>query len=160
MKTTGKDSGTLALSTAVLLGTTLAGYEGAVLLLRAHSEINAIWPNVTADQLICGLAYGDATIAQIAAVFTSATANPENAQDYRESQTSTRAVIDFVALQPARENGDTMSQSIEWRLPKGGLPAGKGNGFQTFLFNPSATANLVNGPTIIESFKAILGPLK
>ncbi len=159
IKTTTKNTGTLVAETALLLGTTMANYEAAILLTSAMTAINSIWPNIAADQLIVGLAYGDVTIAKIAAVFTSATANPENTQDYREGQTATRGVIDFRTLRRPDDPAITMTQDIEWRLPKGGLPANKGSGFQTFVYNPSGTAALADGPTLLATDKFIFARL-
>ncbi len=159
IKSTVKDTDTLTTDTAVIVDSTMQDFEAAILLLKAKSELNIDWPNVTTDLVIYGLAYGDATIAQIASVFSSAVANPENAQSYRESQTATRAVIDYVALMPPETAGQVTAQSVLWDLPKGGLPAGKGSGFVTFVYNPSLTAAFTNGPIVTSSNKWIFGRL-
>ncbi len=158
-KTTQKDTATLVAETALLVDTTLADFDAAMLLLSCKVEMLADWANVTTDHVLFGLAYGDATIAQIAAAFTTAIANPENAQAYRENQTATRAVVDFVALDPPDTAGNVKGQSIEFRIPKGGLPANKGSGFQTFVFNPSNTAAYTNGPLLLPTTKWIFARL-
>jgi len=149
IKTVQADTGTLASETAVVFDATMADFTEAILLTKCKSEIIGEWPDVANDRLLLVLGYGDASIAKIAAAFTTSTTNPGNAQDYREGQTSVRAIIDFVALKPTINTGGLMrGQSIEWDLPKGGLPAVQGSGFTLFLFNPDTLAALTDGPTL------------
>ncbi len=142
------DTTVLASLAAISWDTTMKDYKEAILLTKVITELVGDWPNITNDRLIAGLAYGDTSDTQIAAAINSQIVNTEDAQNYRENQTSVRGIIDIRALVPPRVNGDTAAQSIEWRLPKGGLPSAKGNGFKTFVFNPNGAAALSNGPTL------------
>ncbi len=150
INTAEKDLLTLAAETAIDFDTTMVDYTEAILLLKCKTELSGEWPDVANDRVILALCYGDASIAKIAAAFSSSTTNPENAQDYREGQVSVRAIIDFVALKTTVNSGGQMrSQSIIWDLPKGGLPAVKGSGFKLVFYNPEVSTSLVNGPTIV-----------
>ncbi len=158
IKLTEVDSGTLAGLTALNWDTTMADFKEAILLKQVFTEITGDWPNITADQLLAVLAYGDATIAQIASALTTQVTDTENVQAYREGQTAVRAIIDIRALAPPRSNGDTAAQTIEWRLPKKGLPASRGSGFKTVLFNHN-NISLANGPILIGTTKWLFARL-
>ncbi len=153
IKTACLDTTTLASQTSTILDDTMKDFKEAILLTKMKTEINGDWPNISADSVIIGLAYGDATNTQIAAVMSTAVVNVEDGQAYREGQVATRAVIDFVALKPPHTAGDTMAQSIKWDLPKGGLPAAKGSGFRLFLYNVSDINPFTNGPKICATTK-------
>jgi len=157
-KVTSKDTQTLAISTALLLSTTIANFKAAILLTYVRLAAIIQWPDV-GDKLIIGLAYGDATIAQIAAALVNATVDTEKTQDYRENQVSQRAIIDIWAPPPPAAAG--LSTTINWkpRLPAKGLPANASSGFQFFAFNISATANFTDGPTLLMIEKWIFARL-
>ncbi len=158
-KLTVKDTGTLAINTAVELSTTMSQFDAPILLTYARIAGVINWPNVV-DILLIGLAYGDATIAQIASAILDAVTTITDTQRYRENQTSQRAIIDCFCPPPA--DIAATSTAFNWtpRLPKGGLPAGKGSGFKYFAFNMSATANFSNGPTIFVLPKWIFAVMK
>jgi len=158
IKQTQIDCDTLAALTALLWDTTMVDFKEAILLKQVITEVNSDWANVTADSVLAGLAYGDATIAQIAAAITAQVTDTENNQAYREGQTAVRAIIDLRALTPAHTGGETQAQTIEWRLPKKGLPASRGSGFQTFVFNPTSTAH-ANGPVLRGATKWLFARL-
>ncbi len=146
IKTVGTDTVTLAADTAKIMDSSLANFKEATLLTKLKTEITGDWPNMTADRLLAVLAYGDATIAQIAEAFTGQGADFEDGTTWRIDQAKARVIVDFVALMPPRVNGDTQLQSILWDIPKGGFPSAKGNGWVLAVFNP--VADLTNGPTL------------
>ncbi len=147
IKTVEHDTATLAAQTAVDVDTTISSFEDPILLTKCKTEVQGPWPVITVNHIILVLAYGDASISQIASVFTSQIANPENQFDYRLSQVETRAVVDFVALEVPTETNVVKSQHIMWDLPKKGLPSGEGGGFKLVIFNPEGVA-LSNGPIL------------
>ncbi len=158
-KITTKDTGTLAIRTAVELATTFSQFKAAALLtyVRLCGVIN--WPDIS-EILLIGLAYGDASIAQIASALTDAVIDIEDTQRYRENQTSQRAIIDVWC--PPHADIVNTSTNFNWtpRLPKKGLPAGVGSGFKFFAFNMSATANFTDGPTLFVVEKYIFAVMK
>ncbi len=147
IKNVEHDSANLAATTAVDVDTTIASFEDPILLTKCKTEVLGPWPVITTNHLMLVLAYGDASISQIASVFTAQIANPENQFDYRLSQVETRAVVDFVALEVPTEINVVKAQHIVWDLPKKGLPSGEGGGFKLVLFNPEGVA-LNNGPIL------------
>ena len=153
IKTACVDSATLASQTATTLDATMADFKEATLLTKVKTEINGDWPNVSTDNLLCVLGYGDMGLGQLAAAFTTQVIDTENAQQYREDQTAVRGIVDFVALKVPVTAGNVMAQSIVWDLPKGGLSSAKGNGWRLFLYNPSDTTAFTNGPTICATTK-------
>ncbi len=152
IKSVQLDTAILASLTALAADDSLKDFKEATLLTKIFSELTMDWPNNTTDQLIMGLAYGDATITQIAAAFADQNANVEDGTTWRIQQEAARVIVDFQALHPPVTAGSTVGQSIMWRLPKGGLPSAKGNGWRLFYFNPTSSA-FANGPTIVATTK-------
>ncbi len=152
IKTVLVDTTTLASLTAFAADESLSDFKEALLLTKAMTEVLGDWPNTTTDMLLLCLVYGDATLAQVAEAFSGQSADIEDGVTWRIDQTKARVIIDFVALRPADTAGNVMAQSVEWRLPKGGLPSAKGNGFKLVFFNPQNIA-LANGPKIVSTTK-------
>ncbi len=138
------DTATLAAVTAVELGTFMTGLKEAILLTMVQISGPVFWGNL-ADKCLIGLAYGDVTIAQIAASLTLAETDFEENTLYRENQVKERFIIDVHAPEVP---GTGQANHLNWkpRLPKGGLPAGKGGGFKFFAFNADSSSAFTNGP--------------
>ncbi len=93
------------------------------------------------------LAYGNPTIAEIAAALNSAVALPEtNPDNYREGQMHERRVIDFAPCPVNDLASEIIAFTWEPHLPKGGLPSKIGSGFQIGFYNASTVAALADGP--------------
>ncbi len=146
------DTAGLLASTGLAADDSLKDFKEATLLTKMKTEVNGDWPNITSDQLLLCLCYGDCTITQLANAFTGQAADIEDGTNWRLDQVTARFIVDFVALKPPQTNGDTMAQSIVWDIPKGGLPSSKGNGWRLLFFNPGSSA-LTNGPTIVNTSK-------
>ncbi len=147
-KISGKDLATLAVITAVDIDTTMSNLNEASLLTYLKVGLNIVYHSNVLDSWIIGLAYGDATIAQIANALTVAVTNPENSQDFRANQIEERFIIDWDFV-PVNEVVDqTITYNWVPRLPKGGIPANKGDGYKLFAFNPSDVRGLADGPIL------------
>ncbi len=144
------DSGTLAAVTAVLADINFINLGRAFLLKSYRVMGHALVANLS-DKAVFGLAYGDATIAQIAAAMSVTENNTQDAQAYRIDQANVRVVIDFMAL-PAVETVGALG-AINWdvKLPKAGLPCNEGDGFQTFIWNPDGGSAFSNGPVVLAT---------
>ncbi len=146
-KVVNTDTAVLVAQTALSLDATMKDFKRAILL--THCQVIGViaWPTIV-DELIIGLAYGDATIAQIAAAIVNATVDKDDGQAYRVGQTAERAVIDFFA--PTCPQVATQRTAVNWkpRLPKGGIPSGRNNGFKTFAFNVDDSNAFTDGPTL------------
>ncbi len=154
-KKTAQDVATLAAETALVVGTTISVLERAFLLTYFKVACIVQWHANIVDSLIYGLAYGDATVADIQTALDSSVVNPSNGVTYPANQVKERVVIDFTAMECPDVIDKIGTFVWEPRLPKGGLPCGKVNGFKTFVYNPLGATAITDGPNINEVMKAI-----
>ncbi len=147
-KFSSADTATLAGHTAQRIDTTMAALTDAFLLTMCQIGLNLQWHANIIDSIFIGLAYGDATIGEIATALTGAVVSRENGQLYQVNQVNERAVIDWAPVPEPQAADSTTTFMWKPRIPKGGIPCAKGDGFAIFAFNPNVSLALTDGPNI------------
>lgn len=142
--------GTLAARTAIVLNSDFNAITATFLMKRIRYLLQLVGRTANDDQIIIGLAKGNASIAEIAsAMIENNTAGPDDVTQSLTEDTSFVVYQNTVSVLLPNGGGAEAAPKLGWSAVGGrkGIPAQEGSGFQLFAFNAGAGA-LATGSSI------------